>query len=208
MKYSKIIVVLGIILLVAIVMYSVSSGPDDQTYLEDIKKEREEKDDFMKNSESSPFGKERISFDSLKYFTPDLKFRIAANLQPVENKKVLVLPTSTDEENRYLEYAWVEFELEGIKCKLLVLEVMASGPTRGTLFLAFADETSAKETYGAGRYLDIKKVPGASTILLDFNRAYNPYCAYVDNFSCPLPPRENILKIRVPAGEKSYHKFR
>ncbi len=205
MKFSKIIVVLGIILLGVIVKYSISSGPDDQKYMEDINKERKEKDDFMKNSESSPFGEGRISFDSLNYFAPNLKYRILASLQAVENKKVLVLPTSTSEENRYLEYAKVEFELEGVKCKLLVLEVMASGPTRGTLFLAFADETSAMETYGAGRYLELKKVPGASNIILDFNKAYNPYCAYVDNFSCPFPPKENILKVRIPAGEKSHH---
>ena len=78
------------------------------------------------------------------------------------------------------------------------------GPTRGTLFLAFADETSARETYGAGRYLDLKKIGGATEIELDFNRAYNPYCAYAEGFSCPLPPPENILKIAIRAGEKTY----
>jgi hypothetical protein len=73
------------------------------------------------------------------------------------------------------------------------------------LFLAFGDETSARETYGAGRYLDVKKVPGSSTITLDFNLAYNPYCAYSDGFSCPLPPKENLLSIAINAGEKTYH---
>jgi hypothetical protein len=88
---------------------------------------------------------------------------------------------------------------------LLILESIESGPLRGTLFLAFADGTSARETYGAGRYLDVKKVVGAATVELDFNKAYNPYCAYADHFSCPLPPRENILDIAIRAGEKSYH---
>ena len=73
------------------------------------------------------------------------------------------------------------------------------------LFLAFADETSAVDTYGAGRYLDVKKVPGSNTIVLDFNQAYNPYCAYVDKFSCPLPLPENLLKLAIRAGEKIYH---
>jgi uncharacterized protein (DUF1684 family) len=73
------------------------------------------------------------------------------------------------------------------------------------LFLAFGDGTSAEETYGAGRYLDIDKTQGSNTITLDFNKAYNPYCAYSEKFSCPLPPAENLLVIPIPAGEKSYH---
>ena len=78
------------------------------------------------------------------------------------------------------------------------------GPFRGTLFLAFADATSAKESYGAGRYLDIKKVPGSTSLILDFNKAYNPYCAYNENFSCPFPPSENLLHVAITAGEKVY----
>ena len=62
-----------------------------------------------------------------------------------------------------------------------------------------------RKTYGAGRYLDINKVPGSSSVLLDFNKAYNPYCAYSDNFSCPFPPKQNILGVPIRAGEKTYH---
>ena len=117
---------------------------------------------------------------------------------------MVLLETNDQKENRYLEYAHAEFSIAGVKCKLLILEIMDDGPSRGSLFLAFADETSARETYGAGRYLDINKVPGSSTILLDFNKAYNPYCAYSDMYSCPLPPRENILPVAIRAGEKTY----
>lgn len=205
MKFSKVIIVFGAVLLGFIILYSLSSGPDDREYSKAILAERKEKNEFMKNSAGSPFGDQKASFDSLKYFAPDQKYKVVASLKPVENKKVIVLPTSSGEENRYLEYATVEFELEGTPCKLLILEVMDSGPARGTLFLAFADGTSTKETYGAGRYLDLKKIPGSTSITLDFNKAYNPYCAYADNFSCPLPPKENVLEIRIEAGEKSYH---
>lgn len=118
---------------------------------------------------------------------------------------MVVLPTSDNLEKKYLEYAFAEFELNGESCKLLILEIMEEGPYRGTLFLAFADATSANETYGAGRYLDVKKVPGASSVILDFNQAYNPYCAYSEKYSCPFPPKENILKIAIQAGEKKYH---
>ncbi|MEJ0057167.1 MAG: DUF1684 domain-containing protein [Bacteroidota bacterium] len=202
MKRAAIILVL--ITLGAIVFYSLSSGSSDEDYKAGIRKERQEKDSFMKNSEESPI-EDKNAFTALNYFEPDPKYRVTANLEKIDNKKVILLPTSTNEESNYLEYAWAEFEIDGVKNRLLLLEVMAMGPTRGTLFLAFADETSAKETYGAGRYLELKKMPGAGTMVLDFNKAYNPYCAYTDKFSCPFPPKENVLKVAIRAGEKNYH---
>jgi uncharacterized protein (DUF1684 family) len=123
----------------------------------------------------------------------------------VENKKVVVLKTNDDKEQRYLEYAYAEFNLDGVRNRLTILEGIDMGPIRGKLFLAFGDETSAVETYGAGRYLDVNKVPGSRTIVLDFNKAYNPYCAYNNSYSCPLPPAENLLKVAIKAGEKNYH---
>lgn len=205
MKFSKIPAIIAILVTLTIVYFSLSpSGTSDKDYTASILQARIDKDDYMKNSDESPFT-DKDAFTGLKYFEPDPKYKVTARLNPVENKKVVVLTTSTGEENHYLEYAWAEFDLDGVENRLLILEVMAMGPTRGSLFLGFADETSAKETYGAGRYLDIKKVPGAGSITLDFNKAYNPYCAYTDNYSCPFPPRENILKIAVLAGEKIYH---
>ena len=199
---------LFILLLIAIagfVFYTLSGGGEsDEQYTQTIQKEREEKDAFMKGDES-PFTDSTETFTGLNYFPPDLKYRVVADLEPVENKKVVVLATSDGLEQKYLEYAYARFSLDGVNNKLLILEVMDMGPQRGKLFLAFADATSASETYGAGRYLDVKKVPGASSVTLDFNQAYNPYCAYSDAFSCPFPPKENILKIAIKAGEKSYH---
>ena len=204
MKNSRILVITAVAVTLIIIYFSLSPGSSDEDFAAMILQSRQEKDEFMKNSEESPFD-EKETFTGLKYFEPDPKYRVAARLTQIENKKVVVLTTSTGEENHYLEYAWGEFELDGVQNKLLILEVMAMGPTRGSLFLAFADKTSAKETYGAGRYLDIKKAPGAGTIPLDFNKAYNPYCAYADQFSCPFPPKENILKVAILAGEKSFH---
>ena len=118
---------------------------------------------------------------------------------------MVVLATNDGKEQRFIEYAYAEFDLDGYHHKLLILEVADMGPFKGKLFFAFGDETSADETYGAGRYLDLEKVPGASTITLDFNKAYNPYCAYTANYSCPLPPSQNLLRIPIKAGEKIYH---
>ena len=205
MKFSRIIIGVILLAIAGIGFYSLSSGSNDEDYTVAVLEERKQKDDFMKSSEESPFGEDRNSFTGLKYFDPDVKYRVRAKLQSMESKKVVLLPTSSGNENQYLEYAWAEFELDDTKNKLLLLEVMAMGPTRGTLFLAFADETSTKETYGSGRYLEVKKVPGASTVELDFNKAYNPYCAYAEKYECPFPPRENILKVTIRAGEKNYH---
>jgi uncharacterized protein len=209
---NKNIIILGILaFLSTIVFYSLTGGESPEDYTKAILKEREEKDVFMKSDSESPFLSEKdslqanVHFKGLNYFAPDLKFKVNANLVPIENKKVVVLPTSDGKEKKYLEYAFAEFSLEEKENKLLILEIMDAGPYRGTLFLAFADETSANETYGAGRYIDLKKVAGASTMVLDFNKAYNPYCAYSDNFSCPFPPKENVLTIAINAGEKKYH---
>ena len=205
MKFSRVFIAVILIAIAGIGFYSLSLESNDEDYRSAVLEERKQKDDFMKTSEESPFGGNRNSFTGLKYFDPDIKYRVRAKLQSIESKKVVLLPTSTGNENQYLEYAWAEFELDGTKNKLLILEVMAMGPTRGMLFLAFADETSTKETYGSGRYLEVKKVPGATTLELDFNKAYNPYCAYAEKYECPFPPRENILKVAIRAGEKSYH---
>jgi uncharacterized protein len=204
MKSSHLIILIVLIAVVGFVFYSLSGGDSDEIYAQTIQKEREEKDAFMQGEES-PFTDSTSVFTGLKYFPADLKYRLVAELEPIESKKVVVLPTSDGLEQKYLEYAYAAFTLDGVENKLLLLEVMDMGPQRGKLFLAFADATSANETYGAGRYLDVKKVPGATSITLDFNQAYNPYCAYSDKFSCPFPPKENILKIAIKAGEKSYH---
>jgi uncharacterized protein (DUF1684 family) len=205
MKASHFIAIVVVIAVVVIVWYNAYDGQDDAKYKAQIEKAREEKDDFMRNGEGSPFKNVTEPFTGLKYFEPNLKFRIAADLEPIRDKKMIVLQTSDNKTQSYIEYAYANFTLDDTRCRLLILEVLDSGPFKGTLFLAFADQSSAIETYGAGRYLDVKKTPGASTITLDFNEAYNPYCAYSNDFSCPFPPKENILNVNIAAGEKTYH---
>jgi uncharacterized protein len=202
MKPKNIILLILVVVVIVIVFYSFQ-GMDDSTYTAEIVREREQKDRFMKTGDDSPIT-DKENFKGLTYFEPDAKYRIIADLRPVENKKMVVLATNDGKEQRYLEYAYADFLLDGVKNSLLILELIDMGPNRGKLFLAFGDETSAIETYGAGRYLDLTKVPGASSITLDFNKAYNPYCAYNATFSCPLPPRENLLKIPIRAGEKNF----
>jgi uncharacterized protein (DUF1684 family) len=205
MKTNRIIGLIAFVVVAITVVYSLRGTADDASYRKKIADEREEKDRFMRNSPESPFAATPDKYEGLNYFAPDSHYRVIAELNPVTERKMRVLGTNDGEQQRYLEYAYAEFKLDGATNKLLILEIVDPGPSNGKLFLAFGDETSARETYGAGRYLDVAKTPGSSTITLDFNRAYNPYCAYGNSFSCPLPPRENILTIPIKAGEKSYH---
>ncbi len=206
MKSKRIITVAAIIVLIITIFYSFQGSQDDTAYIKEIEKVREEKDRFMRTSPESPFANFKGEYRGLNYYPPDIKYRVIASLHPIEKKKAVVLATNDGKEQRYIEYAYAEFKLDGTTNRLLILEITDMGPSRGKLFLAFGDETSTVDTYGAGRYLDLTKTPGSSTIKLDFNLAYNPYCAYNDTFSCPLPPRENILTIPIRAGEKSYRK--
>lgn len=201
---TKNIFIIAIAALIATILFYSFNGSSDEDYVASVNASRAAKDDQMRNGSDSPFGEKKKEFTHLNYFPPDLNYRISAKLVPIEQKKMVVLPTSDGKEKKYLEYAYAEFKLNETPGRLLILEI-AEGEYKGVLFLAFADETSANETYGAGRYIELKKTPGASSITIDFNEAYNPYCAYVDDFSCPFPPKENILKMAVRAGEKKYH---
>lgn len=205
MKKKNILLLLTVVLVIIIVFYGFQGNDTDPAYATKILKAREEKDRFMRTSPESPFAKAEGKFNGLRYFAPDASYRVVADLTPVENKKMVTLSTNDGKTQRYMEYAHATFSLNDVDCRLLILEVMEMGPFRGKLFLAFGDETSARETYGAGRYLDLNKVPGSTSITLDFNDAYNPYCAYDGTYSCPLPPTENLLKVALKAGEKSYH---
>lgn len=194
------IIVLGLAFLV---YRSVTTGPDAGAYAAEINQYREERLAYFKNDPGSPFFGREDAIGQLDYYPPDLAYKVTAKLEPVKEKKVRLLTTSTGQEERYLDYASAVFKIDEEEQRLLILEIMDMGPNRGKLFLAFADETSARETYGGGRYLDLKKVPGATSLELDFNKAYNPYCAYNENYSCPLPPSENVLKVAIRAGEKA-----
>jgi len=195
----------GLIALVLFLLfYFTFFSSSEKTYQETIEKERSEKDWFMKNSRESPFSTSKKEFKSLSYFPIAGKYNIVADFEKIEGGKVRLMPTNDGVEEPYREYGYASFNWEGKPCRLLILELMEEGPAQGKLWLGFGDLTSAGETYGGGRYLDVDQEKGR-IIQLDFNKAYNPYCAYGEGFSCPLPPPENLLNIEIRAGEKSFH---
>jgi len=113
------------------------------------------------------------------------------------------LGTNTGEIRRGLRYGYFDFQVGDQTCRLQVYRLEDASGVGASLFIPFRDSTSGQETYAAGRYIDLKEnISGVYD--LDFNRAYNPYCAYNSEFSCPIPPAENTLNVAIHAGEKKY----
>lgn len=202
MKRNNILYIIGALALFIILYNSFNAGESQKAYIQRIEEYRAEKDNDMRTGEDSPFGKDFDNYKGLNYYAPNQDYYIKARLNQIENKKIVSLPTSDGKTKQYLEYAHAIFELGGKENTLLILE-MTGGQYDGHLFLAFGDATSAIETYGAGRYIELEK-EGDNSIIIDFNLAYNPYCAYSDGYSCPFPPTDNLLEIPIEAGEKNY----
>jgi len=164
----------------------------------DISELRREKDRFFGGPHDSPLTvDQRKEFTGLRYFDLDPAFSFEVTLDGPAGKveEVEMSDGTTDHLQRA---GTVRFTVDGTAATLLAYN------QGDDLFIPFRDATSGKETYGAGRYLEAEPV-GGGRYLLDFNRAYNPYCAYNDDWRCPLPPSENWLTVAIRAGEKSFH---
>ncbi len=158
---------------------------------------REQKDEFFKQSDQSPVPDDlRTGFTGLVYFPPnkDLAFEVA--LEPADPTEIEI-STTTGDVRSYLRVATATFSVEGRSATVALYSTGHEG-----LFLPFRDATSAKETYGAGRYVDVHPSDDA-TVTIDFNYAYAPFCAYSENYSCALPPAENWLDVSIRAGERT-----
>lgn len=167
---------------------------------------RAEIDDFLAHHHQSPLDMEqRQAFKGLDYYpeNPDLRFEVTVE-RFGEDEPLIEMQTSTGDVRPYQRWGRIEFTIEGETAALTIY----SDPYHGDFFLPFKDATNGRETYGAGRYLDNHR-PGLRHLQgdefeIDFNYAYNPYCAYNENYSCPLPPAENWLKVPIRAGEKKF----
>jgi len=164
-----------------------------QTLLE----ERAGKNEFFKYSPQSPIpALERATFDGLSYYDPDPDLVFTVPVEQVEPEPVTV-GTTTGEERIYHKIGTATVTIDGTDVTLALYSTGHPG-----LFLPFRDATSGKETYGAGRYLDVEP-NGDGTVTLDFNLAYAPFCAYSEAYSCALPPYENWLDVPIRAGERN-----
>ena len=168
--------------------------------MSDIEDFRRAKDHMFVHDADSPISPgDREHFAGLAYFAPDAALVIEAQVEPPAETGDLLMPTSTGDEVVYQRVGAVRFDVDGAPAQLTLFSVEGDSD----LFVPFRDATSGKETYGAGRYLEVSE-PIDGRVQLDFNYAYNPYCAYSEAYSCPLPPMENWLKVPIRAGEKVY----
>jgi uncharacterized protein (DUF1684 family) len=165
------------------------------TQLEDFRKR---KDHFIAHDQQSPLtGEQQENFQGLKYYPEDPALRLEIEVEPFAEQQQVQMQTSTGDLRTYARYGRFSFEVDGETAELTLF-----GSPHG-YFLPFVDANAGSETYGAGRYLDPEQLPNGK-FLIDFNLAYNPYCAYNENYSCPLPPAENRLKVAIEAGEKNF----
>lgn len=203
--FRKKLLLFGLLIVLAAVLYFVvfsseSGGSENiqpETYRRELTGQRQKKDEFFRTGTESPLP-DKINFRGLTYFAPDLSYRVPARVEPFADKsQKLIVRMSDGSEEVYTKYAHAAFSMDGQVHRLLMLQ------HDGALSILFRDATSGKETYGGGRYLDIE--PDAienNRVILDFNAAYNPYCAYNASYACPLPPAENTLPVAIRAGEK------
>jgi uncharacterized protein len=179
-----------------------------QTYWESMAKHRQEyKDDFLKNA-NSPLKQADLTF--IDFYEIDSTFKVKSSFMKTNDKVTFKMPTSDGKQKEYFKYGVLTFTLKGQIQQLSVyrsLALMKIPQYKNYLFVPFKDQTNGTETYGGGRYLDLQITDiQEGTLILDFNKAYNPYCAFSNGYSCPIPPQDNHLKIGIKAGEKIFKK--
>jgi len=171
--------------------------------VEKLKAFREERDTFFRTNSRSPFTEEqRKGFKGLLYYPIDLSYAMVGPVEkyPRDPKPIYVtLPTNKGKDKRYVKFGRFPFRVRG---KTHVLQIYRPLAEDG-FFVPFKDATSDTETHREGRYLFIEQMP-AGKVLIDFNRAYNPFCEYNEKYTCPVAPAENWLEIPIRAGEKRF----
>ncbi len=167
--------------------------------MSDIDSFRADKDRFFASHPHSPLTRDqKCSFGGLKYYPVSAALSLTVTMEEFTSRETITLQTTTGSTQTYTRFGRFRFSVDGQDAELTVF-ASAEG-----FFLPFADVQAGIETYGSGRYLEPKPL-GSGKFLVDFNYAYNPYCAYNDAWSCPLTPPENRLKVAIRAGEKIFH---
>lgn len=165
----------------------------------DLREFRQAKDDYFKRGHDSPLThEERHSFAGLRYYPEDPALRLVVDLDTTEAGGEEEVEMSDGSADTMARAGHLSFPVDGETARLTAFR------SEGNLFIPFRDATNRDETYPAGRYIEAEPLPDGRW-LLDLNRAYNPYCAYNDQWRCPLPPQENWLTVAIRAGEKRFH---
>lgn len=189
-----------------IILFFLTTTAAAQNFTAALAEHRENYKTAFIKSQNSPLKESDLIH--LHFFEADSNYQITADVNLLVDQKPFQMPTYDGTSKEFIRYAKVNFKLNGKDLALTLyrnINLMSNPLYRTSLFLPFTDESTGVTTYGGGRYidLDIKDIDDKK-IIIDFNKAYNPYCAYSDGYRCPIPPEENDMAISILAGEKNY----
>jgi len=195
------------LILILFLIINACTNPIDEAYLESMEIHRAEINQEFADPEQSPLTDEGLEhFEGLDFFPADPEYVVKARFVLNPDPEPFEMETTTTRRPIYVKYGEAHFTFQGEE---IVLEIYQSDKAKQMeefkehLFLPYKDLTNGEESYGGGKFIDLK-IPEGEHIIIDFNKAYNPYCAYNHKYSCPIPPEANHLNIRVPAGVKAY----
>ena len=197
------------ILLSIVIIFSFSCREEKRYQDVNLTEYQRQVNNYFKDASLSPLKpKDLKNFQGLDFFEFDSIYVVKAKIEETKESLPFKMKTTTDIPADVRKYADLFFQISDKEFELSVYENLEYEGVEGYenyLFLPFLDETNENETYGGGRYLDLY-LNGTDSIIIDFNRAYNPKCVYDENFSCPIVPRKNFLNIRIEAGVKNFIK--
>ncbi len=197
---------LALILALLIISCGKNYTPEQKAYISKIQKHRTEVDSVMQNDPSSPFIKKgKVEFHNLKYFDVDPAFAFKSKLFENNPKDTITIYGTKGEPRKAVKYGYVLFNYNNMQYKI---NVYKGTTTTGIIYYSiwFTDKTTNDESYGVGRYIDFEKVDDPDNEYeIDFNLAYNPYCAYSPNYSCAVPTKDDFIPLAISAGEKKFH---
>lgn len=196
---------IGLFALLCLIALAAQAQLDTSALMQEAQLYQEEINASYADTASSPLEAEDLEhFEALPFFPISADFIVTARFEQFKKKELAVFRTSTSRMPSYAIYGKLYFEINGVPLELTLYQNPAfkkNKELKDHLFLPFTDLTNGETTYGGGRYLDFSIPPkNAEFVTLNFNKAYNPYCAYTDRYSCPVPPKNNFLDVEINAG--------
>ncbi|MFK5982872.1 MAG: DUF1684 domain-containing protein [Flavobacteriaceae bacterium] len=197
----------SIITIIILLVSGIGFTQTNKDLLKEIEKVQSELNEEYSNPKTSILDSlDQLTFKGLHFYPINLKFRVEAKFIRTPDEKPFLMKTSTERLPEYVKFGEAHFIIEGKDLMLNVFQSTNHENEEGYedyLFIPYTDLTSGDGSYGGGKYVD-GRIPNGDTIIIDFNKAYNPYCAYSHKYSCPIPPEENDILVRIEAGVKAY----
>ena len=189
-----------------LITFTIGCSQDKQMIKGETEWQKKQNADFKDATKSPLKDKDRKNFKGLDFYKMDSTFIVSAQLKRTPDTLWFLMKTTTDRTSKERVFGVIEFELKGERYTLNIYQgedSLKDEAYKDYLFLPFLDATNGEETYGGGRYIDLR-IPDGDTIIIDFNKAYNPLCVYNKKYSCPIVPRENYVSARIEAGVKDF----